>query len=87
MWAEQPRREKWQGETQADTIVTVLSPDAVSSEVCKKEVAFAASLNKRFAPIVWRRVDDKAVPETLARLNFIFFDDDAQFGESVTSSR
>jgi hypothetical protein len=68
---------------QADTIVMVLSPDAISSEVCKKEVAFAASLNKRFAPIVCRRVDDKAVPETLARLNFIFFDDDAQFDESA----
>src|ERR1700738_2617883 len=69
--------------TQADTIVMVLSPDAISSDVCKKEVAFAASLNKRFAPIVCRRVDDKAVPETLARLNFIFFDDDAQFDESA----
>jgi hypothetical protein len=67
----------------ADTIVMVLSPDAISSDVCKKEVAFAASLNKRFAPIVCRRVDDKAVPETLARLNFIFFDDDAQFDESA----
>jgi hypothetical protein len=54
--------------TQADTIVMVLSPDAISSEMCKKEVTFAASLNKRFAPIVWRSVDDKAVPETLARL-------------------
>jgi hypothetical protein len=68
---------------QADTIVMVLSPDAISSDVCKKEVAFAASLNKRFAPIVCRRVDDKAVPETLARLNFIFFDDDAQFDASA----
>jgi WD40 repeat protein len=68
---------------QADTIVMVLSPDAISSEVCKKEVTFAASLNKRFAPIVWRPVDDKAVPETLARLNFIFFDDDAQFDASA----
>src|SRR5438876_11850555 len=36
---------------QSDTIVFVLSPDALSSDVCNKEVAFAASLNKRFAPI------------------------------------
>lgn len=68
---------------QADTIVMVLSPDAVASEVCGKEVAFAESLNKRFAPIVWRRVDDGAVPESLARLNFIFFDDESQFDEST----
>src|SRR5664279_1878232 len=69
--------------TQADTIVMVLSPDAISSEVCMKEIAFAASLNKRFAPIVWLRVDDKMVPETLSRLNFIFFDDDTRFDESA----
>src|SRR5688572_19961042 len=67
----------------ADTIVFVLSPDAVASEVALKEVAFAASLNKRFAPIVCRRVDDKAVPEALARLNFVFFEDDARFEDSA----
>ena len=38
----------------ADTVVFVLSPDSVASEVALKEVAFAASLNKRFAPIVCR---------------------------------
>ena len=41
----------------ADTVVFVLSPDAVASDVALKEVAYAASLNKRFAPIVCRRVD------------------------------
>src|ERR1700741_809460 len=60
----------------ADTVIFVISPDAVTSAVCADEVAFAASLNKRFAPIVIRRVDDKQVPESLARLNFIFFDDE-----------
>jgi hypothetical protein len=55
----------------ADTVVFVLSPDAVASDVALKEVAYAASLNKRFAPIVYRRVDDKQVPEALAKLNFI----------------
>src|SRR5882757_4097095 len=65
----------------ADTVVFVLSPDAVSSEVCNKEVAFAASLNKRFAPIVFRRVAADAIPAALRRLNFIFFDDEAQFDD------
>jgi predicted negative regulator of RcsB-dependent stress response len=68
---------------QADTVIFVLSPDAVASEVCAKEVAYAASLNKRFAPVVFRRVDDKQVPEALARLNFIFFDDEALFADGV----
>jgi hypothetical protein len=63
----------------ADSVVFVISPDAVASEIALKEIAAAASLNKRFAPVVWRRVDDKLVPEPLARLNFIFFDDEVQF--------
>src|SRR4030081_1834663 len=67
----------------SDTIVFVLSPDALSSDVCSKEVAFATSLNKRFAPIVLRPIDDKSIPDPLARLNFIFFDDEAQFDESA----
>ena len=67
----------------ADTVVFVLSPNSVGSDVALKEVAFAASLNKRFAPIVCRRVDDKAVPEAIAKLNFVFFDDDARFEASA----
>src|ERR1700720_691636 len=65
--------------SRADTVVFVLSPDAVASDVALKEVAHAASLNKRFAPIVARRVEDAAVPEPLRRLNFIFFDDPEGF--------
>jgi formylglycine-generating enzyme required for sulfatase activity len=69
---------------QADTAVFVLSPDAVRpGTVALKEVAFAASLNKRFAPVVFRRVADKDVPDALAKLNFIFFDDASQFEKSA----
>jgi WD40 repeat protein len=67
----------------ADTVVFVLSPDAVASDVALKEVTHAASLNKRFAPIAYRRVEDRAIPEALQRLNFIFFDDPARFDESA----
>ena len=67
----------------ADTVVFVLSPDAVASDVALKEVVHAASLNKRFAPIVCRRTDDGAVPEALRRLNFVFFDDPARFEASA----
>src|ERR1700722_10529357 len=69
--------------TRADTVVFLLSPDSVSSDVALNEVAFAASLNKRFAPVVCRRVDDKAVPEALAKLNFVFFDDETRFEASA----
>src|SRR6516165_6364129 len=69
---------------QADTVVFVLSPDAVRpGTVALKEIAFAASLNKRFAPIIFRPVEYKSVPEELAKLNFIFFDDASQFEQSA----
>src|SRR5436305_4143467 len=67
----------------ADTVVFVLSPDSVGSEVARKEVAFAASLNKRLAPIVFRPVEDKFVPDALAKLNFISFDATAHFERSA----
>ena len=68
---------------QCDTIVFVLSPDSVISSEAQKEVQHGASLHKRFAPIVARRVDDNSVPEALRRLNFVFFDDPAQFAASA----
>jgi tetratricopeptide (TPR) repeat protein len=68
---------------QADTVVFVLSPDAVTSDVALREVAYAASLNKRLAPIVCRRVDNLEVPESLRRLNFIYFDDPQHFEASA----
>jgi formylglycine-generating enzyme required for sulfatase activity len=68
---------------QSDAVVFALSPDSVKSDVALKEVAHAASLNKRFAPIVCHRVDDAAVPDMLRRLNFIFFDEPEQFEASA----
>src|SRR5690242_21788666 len=47
----------------ADTVVIVLSPDAVRPDtVALKEVAFAESLTKSFAPIVLQAVDNKLIP-------------------------
>ena len=68
---------------QADTVVFVLTPDAVASREALREIEYAASLNKRLAPIVCLRVEDAAIPEALRRLNFVFFDDPAQFEESA----
>ena len=67
----------------ADTIVFMLSPDSVASHEVLREVEYAASLHKRFAPIVCRRVDDDTVPEALRRLNFIFLDVPAGFDLGV----
>src|SRR5580658_9948169 len=80
--------EDWWGRLQsllnlADTVVFSLSPDWLSSKVCKQEIDYATSLSKRFAPIVCRTIDPTAAPIELSRLNFIFFTDEAQFEESL----
>jgi TIR domain len=69
---------------QADTVVFVVSPNSIASKVALNEVEFAASMNKRFAPIIWRRVaEDSMVPDKIREYNFIFFDDESQFASSM----
>jgi formylglycine-generating enzyme required for sulfatase activity len=58
----------------ADTVVFVISPDAVASERCAWEVDRTVALKKRLLPIVWRRVDEAQVPPRLKQLNYLFFD-------------
>jgi formylglycine-generating enzyme required for sulfatase activity len=58
----------------ADTVVFIISPDAVTSERCAWEVDRTITLKKRLLPIVWRRVDETLVPLRLKQLNYIFFD-------------
>jgi hypothetical protein len=67
----------------ADTVVFILSPEAVSSEFCEKEVAYAASLNKRFGGIVWRGVSGRTVPERLRQVQWILFEPPAVFDKSM----
>jgi len=56
-----------------DTFVFVISPDSVTSEICGRELAHAATHNKRMGPIFAREVDVKTIPEPLAKLNWVFF--------------
>lgn len=69
--------------TNADTIIFVISPDAVASPICSKEIAFAATLKKRFAPIICRPTEMAQVPDVLARFNIISFVDSSHFAENA----
>ena len=69
----------------ADTVVFVISPDAVASERCAWEVERTVSLKKRLLPIVWRRVDEAQVPSRLKQLNYIFFDRPRMSVSSLTA--
>jgi tetratricopeptide (TPR) repeat protein len=67
----------------ADTFVFVLTPDSVASVVCGHEIAHAAANNKRMVPIVARDVNVDAVPEALAKLNWIFFRESGDFEKAT----
>lgn len=73
----------------ADTIVFVVSPDSVRSEICDWEVNRAERLEKRILPVVCRDVEDKTVPERLKRLNYVFMrtaaEEDTSFADLVNA--
>lgn len=62
----------------ADSVVFVVSPEAVKSPVCGWEVEEAERLGKRILPVVFRTPGQK-IPARLSRLNFIFFFDNSPF--------
>src|SRR5437773_8966884 len=67
----------------ADTFIFVLTPDSVASVVCGREISHAAAHNKRMVPIVAQDVDAAAVPEPLAKLQWIFCRDGDDFEKAT----
>lgn len=59
---------------ECDTLVFVLSPDSVASEVCAWEISEARRLSKRIIPVLWRTVDFSQVPDDLSAINAVPFD-------------
>jgi TIR domain len=79
-----PDLENWRRELlsfirEADAVVFIVSPNSVESRECAWEVAQVAELNKRLAPIVLERVPDDRIPEAIARINYLFFDQPHDF--------
>src|SRR5215471_10267183 len=60
--------------TQSDTVVFVISPEAVKSERCVWEVDRTMELSKRLLPVIFKPVPDHDIPEKLRRLQFVRFD-------------
>src|SRR6516165_584399 len=59
---------------ESDTVVFVVSPEAVKSEQCTWEVDRTIEVSKRLLPVIFKSVPDDEVPETLRRLQFVRFD-------------
>src|SRR5215470_17662908 len=56
---------------QSDTVVFVVTPEAVKSDRCTWEVERTLGLSKRLLPVVHKPVADSEIPETLSRLQFV----------------
>jgi formylglycine-generating enzyme required for sulfatase activity len=59
---------------QADTVVYVVSPEAVKSPRCEWEVERALAQSKRLLPVIFKAVAEADIPEQLRRRQFIRFD-------------
>lgn len=87
-WNDIPPTAKWMKEIQSaiessDSYIFVISPDSLGSEVCHKELQYAIRHHKRLIPIVLRDPDnDKAVPEKLREINYLFFRENDDFETS-----
>jgi TIR domain len=57
----------------ADTVVFVLSPSSVRSEICAWEVEEAVRLGKRIIPVLARPLKGARPPQQLAALSYIYF--------------
>ena len=58
---------------ECDSMVFVLSPESISSEICAWEVEEATKLHRRIIPALWRPVDFNMAPPGLSALNAVPF--------------
>ena len=68
---------------QSDAVLFLISPDSVASPVCAEEIAHAAALNKKLAPVLWRDVAASEVPKELGRYDWVSFAGDTPHTESL----
>jgi TIR domain len=59
---------------QSDTVVFVVSPEAVKSDRCAWEVNRTIELSKRLLPAIFKPVPELDIPKKLSRLQFVRFD-------------
>src|SRR4029453_2018084 len=59
---------------QSDTVVFVVSPEAVKSDRCDWEINKTLALSKRLLPVIYKSLPDTKIPPKLSELQFIRFD-------------
>ena len=87
-WQDIPPAAEWLPEIasaieSANSFLFVISPDSVSSEVCRREYRHALDRCKRLIPILRRQAENRAIPSELRALNWIFFQEEENFETSL----
>ena len=67
----------------ADAFVFVISPDSITSKVCRKELDHAVGHNKRLVPILYREVNADDVPTPLDSRQWISFRENDNFEKAL----
>jgi WD40 repeat protein len=73
------------GIQEANSFLFVISPESVRSEICAREVAHAAGLNKRVIPLLHREVDIRELPAAIGRHNWIEYREEDNFEAALTN--
>ena len=68
----------------ADVFVFIMSPESVASKTCREEIRHALSFNKKIVPVVVRDVGTDQIPDSLRKLNWLFFRDSDDFDAAYT---
>ncbi|MEL6861203.1 MAG: TIR domain-containing protein [Pseudomonadota bacterium] len=66
-----------------DTLVIVLTPGWIASEMCQWELEEAKRQNKRIIPLVHIEPSETPPPEEISKLNYIYFDQRQSFGAAL----
>jgi hypothetical protein len=87
-WNDIPPSAEWLSEIlraieNSHAFVFVLTPDSASSQVCVLEAAHAIKHNKRIVVLMRRPGDLDQLPRRLSEIQWVPFDDDASFENSL----
>lgn len=66
-----------------DTLIVVITPKWIASEMCQWELQEALRQNKRIIPLVHIEPTAAPPPEEIAKLNYIYFDARQSFGAAL----
>lgn len=68
----------YRGIETADNFIYLLSPEAVRSPWCQREVDYALGLNKRIIPVLFKPLDVQSIPPEIGNLQFVDLTDNRQ---------